>query len=441
MKIVRLMAENIKRLKCVEINPKGHVVEISGPNGSGKSSVLDSLWWTLAGTRGMQKQPLRQGASDGVSVIELDDLKVTRRYSHTGSTLVVERKVDGVRLKSPQDVLDKLLGKIAFDPLAFSRMKPAEQFNQLRSLVKLDVDVDKLGELNRSDFEKRTDINREIKSLQAQVDGMTIPTNLPPEKIDVSALSAEVEAAATHNKDRELESGRRAAIKANIESLQQKALDNDMKIAEANKQIEELQKKIAFHKSEAESRRKMADGLQNELDRKQPIPDAIDVSDVRKKIDDAITVNMNISRRQDRDWMLEKIAEKKKLADDLTAAMEARAKRASSAIASAKFPIDGLGFGANEVLLNGVPFEQGSTAEQLRASCAIAMAMNPEIRVITIRDGSLLDDKSMAVLADLAKGNDFQLWIEVVDTSGSVGVVLEDGVVVADNQKADQQAQ
>lgn len=436
MKIVKLVAENLKRLKCVEIDPKGSIIEISGANGAGKSSVLDAIWWTLAGTRGMQKQPLRQGASDGVSVVELDDLKVTRRYSHTGSTLVVERKSDGVRLKTPQDVLDKLIGKIAFDPLAFSRMKPKDQFDQLRKLVKIDVDIDKLDEQNRSDFEKRTDINREVKSMQSRAE-VSLPANLPAEKIDISALSEQVEKAATHNKERELEENRRAGVARQIQNLLEKASDDDAAVAHLKCEIKALEERIAKREADAASRRKAAGDLKNELDHKQPIPDAIDVTDIRKKINDAVAINSLISRREDNKALLAQISEKRAAADALTDAIEAREKAKAAAIASAKFPVPGLGFGSNEVLLNGVPFEQGSSAEQLRASCAIAMATNPEIRVITIRDGSLLDDASMAVLGELAKGNDFQLWIEVVDTSGTVGVVLEDGVVVADNQKSE----
>ncbi len=48
MKIVQLQAENVKRLKAVEISPEGHIVEITGRNGQGKSSVLDAIWWALA---------------------------------------------------------------------------------------------------------------------------------------------------------------------------------------------------------------------------------------------------------------------------------------------------------------------------------------------------------------------------------------------------------
>ena len=57
----------------------------------------------------------------------------------------------------------------------------------------------------------------------------------------------------------------------------------------------------------------------------------------------------------------------------------------------------------------------------------MAMAMNPTLRIIRVRDGSLLDEDAMKLLAEMAAKNDSQIWIERVDSSGRVGVVLEDG--------------
>lgn len=40
MKIIKLTAENVKKLRAVEITPTGDLVEITGRNGAGKTSVL-----------------------------------------------------------------------------------------------------------------------------------------------------------------------------------------------------------------------------------------------------------------------------------------------------------------------------------------------------------------------------------------------------------------
>ncbi len=59
------------------------------------------------------------------------------------------------------------------------------------------------------------------------------------------------------------------------------------------------------------------------------------------------------------------------------------------------------------------------------------MATNPKLRVLRIRDGSLLDENGLKLLAEMADANDYQVWIERVETSGKIGVVMVDGHVAA----------
>ena len=95
----------------------------------------------------------------------------------------------------------------------------------------------------------------------------------------------------------------------------------------------------------------------------------------------------------------------------------------------AKLPVPGLELTEEEILLNGQPFNQGSDAEQLRVSIAVAGALNPRLRVIRVRDGSLLDAKSMAALSEYAEEHDLQVWVETVASNRQTAVVIEDGRV------------
>src|SRR5262249_52904367 len=115
--------------------------------------------------------------------------------------------------------------------------------------------------------------------------------------------------------------------------------------------------------------------------------------------------------------------------EELTQAMEQREIEKQKAIASAKMPVKGLSFGDGEVLMNGIPLNQASHADRIRISCAIGMAGNPKLRVLIIYDGEKLDSVGMKILAEMARKNDFQIWLERVDESGQVGIVMEDGHV------------
>jgi hypothetical protein len=102
------------------------------------------------------------------------------------------------------------------------------------------------------------------------------------------------------------------------------------------------------------------------------------------------------------------------------------------AIGAVKMPIPDLGFGTDGVLYRGLPLEQASSAEQIKVSMSMAMALNPTLRVVQIRAGSLLDDSSLKIVQDLADANQYQVWMEVVATGGEGGVTIVDGTVEGD---------
>jgi hypothetical protein len=95
----------------------------------------------------------------------------------------------------------------------------------------------------------------------------------------------------------------------------------------------------------------------------------------------------------------------------------------------AKFPVPELSFDETGVVYRGVPFAQASGAEQLRVSMGVAMALNPTLKVCLIRDGSLLDDKNLALVAEMAAEQGGQVWLERVSDGPEVSVVIEDGSV------------
>ena len=138
-----------------------------------------------------------------------------------------------------------------------------------------------------------------------------------------------------------------------------------------------------------------------------------------------------IERRAQKIRLSEEAIAKEAEADAFDAAMTERNRAKQAAIDRSDLPIPGLGLVNEEVTYNGVPLAQASSAEQLRVSMAMAMAANPQIRVIRITDGSLLDSSNMALIAEMAAEADFQVWVERVDESGEVGVVIEDGGVKA----------
>ena len=95
-------------------------------------------------------------------------------------------------------------------------------------------------------------------------------------------------------------------------------------------------------------------------------------------------------------------------------------------------PLEGLSFNEDGLVLNGIPFEQASDSQQLRASVALGMALNPELRVMLINQGSELDQRSLTELVDIAEELDCQVWVVRVSKGAECSVIIEDGSIVAE---------
>lgn len=427
LKIISLQAENLKRLTAVRIDPRGNLVEIRGRNAQGKSSVLDAIWWALAGAGNIQADPIRKGQERAVVKLDLGDLIVTRTFTKQDDggfrTSIAVENGEGARFPSPQRMLDDLLGSLTFDPLAFARMKPKEQFDALKGFVP-GIDFANIEGLNRTDFEKRTAVNRKVKELTAQAQAIAIPEALPAERIDETALVSEIADVGNFNAQIDLRADRRKQAEASA-----KAHRADAEVAR-DKAIDLRAQADAWDKEAAEHDAVAAD-LEQKLAAAPALEEKKDAAEVTKRLEEAKRTNALIDQAARRTQLQEQAKAAQAEADALTAAIDARDKAKLEAIAAAKLPIDGLGFGDEAITLNGLPFEQASDAERLRASCAIAMASNPKLRVIRVRDGSLLDEDGMRLLGEMADAHDCQVWVEAVDSSGRVGIVLEDGHVAS----------
>ena len=64
IKINQLVAENVKRIKAVKIEPtQNGLTIIGGKNNQGKTSVLDSIAYALGGEKYCPTQPNREGST------------------------------------------------------------------------------------------------------------------------------------------------------------------------------------------------------------------------------------------------------------------------------------------------------------------------------------------------------------------------------------------
>ena len=396
LKIIQLKAENIKRIKAIEINPVDNTVIISGENGEGKSSVLDAIWLALdVKSAGKNiNQPIRNGEDKAKSVIDLGDIRVTRTWTQKGTYLKVEPKEIVSKYGGAQSVLDAFIGKLSFDPMEFIKLPDKEQRDMLLKLTPIGIDLDAWEVKRKQVYDERTDVNRQVKEYQIKIDNVpAIPVDTPTEEIKIQELIQETQQA------------------NEVLNAYEKAVEERSNIFE---QIENLKLQM--------------NDLTSYIDKVklQGVPDP---TVLQHQLDTATEINKNVRFLQQ--YLSDKLAFEthQKNADTLTSHLEQMDKQKSDAIKNANFPIQGLGFSDSGVTYNDIPISKEIDSQGIMISMSIAMALNPNLKVILIKNGSLLDKKNFELVKQMVKDKDYQLWIECVDDTGKLGIVIEDGQV------------
>lgn len=458
MRIVRLTASNVKKLKVADITAQPGMNKISGKNGNGKSSLLDSIVIALAGKSAIPSKPIREGTEEAVIRLDLGEIIVKRTITKDDeggfrtSVLVLnptaapagtpDKKLP--KWSSPQEMLDSLLGELTFDPLKFARMKAREQFDELRRISKLSVNIDELNDQNAADYTARTNINRDAKSLRSRAEAILIPPDTPDHPLDESVLLDAIEQSAQFNADIEKRRGNRERARKEIAELRQKAKSTEPEIERlrsvAQSSIQELRRQIeqiGQHADHAvkdqevirDSSYSAAEALESKLIAAPELPEPNSVAELRQGLDAAKKANESVKDRARRIQIESEATAMEAESEQITRRMADRDRQKLDAIQKAELPIVEVGFGDGCVTYRGLPLDQASEAEKIRVSASIAMAANPKLRIIRIKDGALLDDDSMSLLAQMAEEKDYQVWIEVVQSSDPMAIVMEDGEV------------
>lgn len=405
MKIIKMTAENFKRLVAVEIEPKGNMVMITGQNGEGKTSVLDVITAALCGKKGMPTTPIHKDGDKAVLTLDLDTMTVKKVFTKKGSPRLEITNKDGFAAKSPQKMLDELVGEISFDPMAFKNMDAKLQRTMLMELVGLDFsDLDEKIELAKAE---RSSLNKQKDTAQHQADSIVLPENCPTEQVSTAELFDELNKAFAHNED--------------VNAYNRKAELTSEKLGNIDADIERLELELENARQEKINVAKAFAQLDNP-------GDPIDPTAIQEKISEINEKNQFASSAKLKANLIKEVNEYGEKWSRLGTKMKEYEAEKAKRLAEVKMPIDGLGINERYVTFDGIPMPDVNDAKALEIGIAISMALNPKLKVIRM-NGNDCDSKTLKAIEKVAKDNDYQVWIEKIDESGKTGIVIEDGQI------------
>ena len=421
MKIVKLTSNNVLRLTAVEITPEGNLIVIGGENEQGKTSVLDSIMLAMGGKQAKHKKPLHDGAKNGSITCELDeDIVVKRTFTAGGGGLLtITNKAGTASYKSPQKMLDQLVGTISFDPLRWANMTDKDQLPILKQLVGLDFTAEEAK--RKAIYDDRKMVNQKVREIEAEINAIGDLVDVPGGLLEMEDFMKELDIANAHNESKN-EKSREIANSVGIKNMKLGKIESiDAKI-----------KDLSDHKKAIENDiDKLNEGLK-ELDTElaEIIASPIEIEPIKEKISQVEDQNLKFREAEKRDSLSKKLVGAKTESNKLTESIKTIDTDKAHKIANAKFPVEKMSFDETGVLFKGIPFSQASSEEKLVVSLNMGIAINPELKVILIRDGSLLDQENLKKVAEIADEKGYQVWLERVGKGEECQVIIEDGRVM-----------
>lgn len=390
--ITKATLTKFQRVTFAEIIPSGNLIALVGKNASGKTSTIDGLEAALCGHDSRTiRRPIQDGSGKAGIEIQLSDgSKLIRGYTPSGSTL---KGTDGAGAKFGQTEINNRLSSLGIDGRKFIRLDDKKQLEALLSIVALPFKPAELEAQKKALETERTNVGRDEKAIGDPVVDAALPVEVPSAGDLIEAIRA----------------------------------------GEASNQLIDTADHSVQHWTEELAARKEAlaiaeRNLAHAIDIQSSAPERIDVEALESELGDVETKAAAIRANNNALAMVERKTELKTRYAALTSEIKAIADRKADGLAKAVMPIDGLTFDDEGVLYQGVPFSRASGREQLIVSCAMIMATDPEIRVIVVRDGNVLDIEGMQILQDMAEATDFQIFIEIVaDVQGDHEHYFVDG--------------
>lgn len=405
IKITQFEAENVKRIKALQLTPaESGLTVIGGRNNQGKTSVLDAIMWALGGDRYRPSQTHREGSvlpprerlvlSNGV-VVERSgknsDLKVT----------------DAQGKKAGQQLLNSLVEQLALDMPRFMQSTSREKASTLLRVIGLEEEVNALERQEKDLYDRRRTIGQIADQKAKHAKELPEWPGVPLEPISAYDLIQQQQAILARN-------GENQRKRERAEQLERQRTELAQKLAELQAQYDTICRDCDVAQRDA-------------IDLLDEATDELEAS-----IRDIEATNVKVRTNQDK---ARAEAEAKEYSDQyasLTTQLEGVRQQKADLLQGAKLPLPGLSVENGELTYLGKPWDCMSGSDQLKVSTAIVRALKPEC-------GFVLLDKLEQM--DLETLREFSAWMETeglqgiatrVSTGGECSIIIEDGCVAAE---------
>jgi DNA repair exonuclease SbcCD ATPase subunit len=437
LRFTYLEVENFKSIEKKVIDIDGRSLLITGPNGAGKSSLIQAL---LSGidSKIQPTESIKTGETKASTKVKIAGMINGQEEEYTidmyytpknqkGRIVVLNTK--GETVKSPKAVLDSIIGNVTFDIFKFLKDKKQNQIKILKELSGVSKDIDILDLQRKTIFDERTFLSRKTEEDETLMNNHGFSQDdieLYSNQIDIEPIQQELNTISKKITDFNNVKNQTAEYKRKADELEVENQKKRDKIESLKMEIEELTKGIELGNSDIEHH--MDNHKKgNEWLEKRTEPSATEIS---TRLSEATSHNEKHAKinelREKQRTLLGNKTKLQKINGDIAAIDEKKIKL----IKNSKLPIKGLSFTEEDIFMNGLPLEEGqiNTQQLIDIGFEISMALNPNLRVVFLHEGSLFDQDSLNALIKKCEDRGYQLIAEIVTNEKDVCITFTEEV-------------
>ncbi len=449
LKSIKLIVENFKNLQNVVVDIGGRSLMFIGPNGSGKSALIQAMMSPM-NSKMLPTEPIKTGEEkamishtiagtiDGVHKEYVMDLFFTKKDSK--GRLVIKNE-NGEVLKSPATLIKSIIGNVSFDVTQWLNDDAKKKLATIKTLTGKGQDIDVIT----ANIKLEKDAQKKSKERAEELDAILSNHGLSAEEVDKYSTRMDIAAMQT--------------AMSSIEGAQKQWDDVNNKVTGFKNTVENAETRISTVKETAASKIHTASTeifrLQEEIKRQQGIIASAttecdnnvatinqetetardnvikgdawllanprpSVSEVSNQINEAIAHNEkcnSISKLAEHQRELLKCREAMEAKKSVIAKLE---DDRASIIKHSQLPIEGLTFDDEILYLDGLPLEDGqiNTARLWDVGVEVAMALNPNLKIIFLHDGSLFDKAHLKAVVEKIEARGYMAVVEMVAFEG-----------------------
>ena len=411
VKITALQAENVKRIKAVQIEPApSGLTIVGGNNNQGKTSVLDAIAWALGGEKYRPNAAAREGAVSPPRLrVTLSNGIVVERKGKNGALYVT----DPLHNKAGQQLLNAFIEQLALDLPRFMQMSDREKADTLLQIIGVGDQLVVLEHKEQELYNQRHAIGQIADQKAKYAKEQAFWPDAPKDLISASDLIAQQQNILARNGENQRKRAMVEIIARQVETLQAKVSDLAL-------QLNTAQEELAAKSADLETARKSAEQLHDES-----------TEELERSIRDIETINAKVRDNLNREKAEEDARGYREQYDALTAELEKTRQAKRDLLDGAHLPLPGLGVEDGALTYQGQRWDNMSGSDQLRVATAIVRCLKPQC-------GFVLLDKLEQM--DLETLREFGAWMEAeglqgiatrVSTGEECSIIIEDGYAKA----------